>query len=71
VKPGKGAAFVRTKLKNQVSGATPGCRVCRNAKKCKALIDCPRPTGNTVEKTFRAGEKVIARCALHLQRLEV
>jgi len=33
VKPGKGAAFVRTKLKNQVSG-------------------------NTVEKTFRAGEKV-------------
>jgi len=35
VKPGKGAAFVRTKLKNQVSG-------------------------NTVEKTFRAGEKVDA-----------
>lgn len=33
VKPGKGAAFVRTKLKNM-------------------------KTGNTVEKTFRAGEKV-------------
>lgn len=33
VKPGKGAAFVRTKLKNL-------------------------RTGNTVEKTFRAGEKV-------------
>ena len=33
VKPGKGAAFVRTKLKNA-------------------------ETGNVVEKTFRAGEKV-------------
>ena len=33
VKPGKGAAFVRTKLKNVI-------------------------TGNTVDKTFRAGEKV-------------
>ena len=33
VKPGKGAAFVRTKLRNYV-------------------------TGNTVEKTFRAGEPV-------------
>ncbi|UPR03254.1 elongation factor P [Chloropicon primus] len=33
VKPGKGAAFVRSKLKNVI-------------------------TGNTVEKTFRAGEKV-------------
>lgn len=33
VKPGKGSAFVRTKLKNVI-------------------------TGNTVEKTFRAGEKV-------------
>jgi len=35
VKPGKGAAFVRSKLKNLI-------------------------TGNTVEKTFRAGESVIA-----------
>eukprot|EP00638_Chattonella_subsalsa_P007006 CAMPEP_0117758674 /NCGR_PEP_ID=MMETSP0947-20121206/15540_1 /TAXON_ID=44440 /ORGANISM="Chattonella subsalsa, Strain CCMP2191" /LENGTH=189 /DNA_ID=CAMNT_0005578949 /DNA_START=226 /DNA_END=795 /DNA_ORIENTATION=- len=35
VKPGKGAAFVRSKLKNLV-------------------------TGNTVEKTFRAGESVTA-----------
>ena len=35
VKPGKGSAFVRTKLKNQISG-------------------------NTVEKTFRAGEKARA-----------
>ena len=33
VKPGKGAAFVRTKLKNYL-------------------------TGNTVERTFRAGETV-------------
>ncbi len=33
VKPGKGAAFVRSKLKNYV-------------------------TGNTVERTFRAGEQV-------------
>lgn len=33
MKPGKGAAFVRTKLKNYI-------------------------TGGTVEKTFRAGEKV-------------
>ena len=33
VKPGKGAAFVRTKLKNYI-------------------------TGNTMEKTFRAGESV-------------
>lgn len=33
VKPGKGAAFVRSKLKNQI-------------------------TGNTVERTFRAGEMV-------------
>lgn len=33
VKPGKGAAFVRSKLKNYL-------------------------TGNTVEKTFRAGETV-------------
>ena len=33
VKPGKGAAFVRSKLKNYV-------------------------TGNTVERTFRAGESV-------------
>jgi hypothetical protein len=33
VKPGKGAAFVRTKLRNYI-------------------------TGNTVEKTFRAGEPV-------------
>lgn len=33
VKPGKGAAFVRTKLRNYI-------------------------TGNTVEKTFRAGESV-------------
>ena len=33
VKPGKGAAFVRSKLKNYL-------------------------TGNTVEKTFRAGESV-------------
>jgi hypothetical protein len=33
VKPGKGAAFVRTKLRNYV-------------------------TGNTVERTFRAGEQV-------------
>ena len=35
MKPGKGSAFVRTKLKNQISG-------------------------NTVEKTFRAGEKARA-----------
>lgn len=35
VKPGKGAAFVRTKMKNYI-------------------------TGNTVEKTFRAGSSVIA-----------
>lgn len=34
VKPGKGAAFVRTKIRNYV-------------------------TGNTVEKTFRAGSSVI------------
>ena len=34
VKPGKGAAFVRTKMRNYV-------------------------TGNTVEKTFRAGSTVI------------
>ena len=34
VKPGKGAAFVRTKMRNYV-------------------------TGNTVEKTFRAGSSVI------------
>jgi elongation factor P len=33
VKPGKGAAFVRTKLRNYISG-------------------------NTVERTFRAGEQV-------------
>lgn len=33
VKPGKGAAFVRSRLKNQL-------------------------TGNTVEKTFRAGEQL-------------
>ena len=35
VKPGKGAAFVRSKLRNYV-------------------------TGNTVERTFRAGEQVDA-----------
>lgn len=34
VKPGKGAAFVRTKMRNYI-------------------------TGNTVEKTFRAGSTVI------------
>jgi hypothetical protein len=34
VKPGKGAAFVRTKLRNYISG-------------------------NTVERTFRAGEQVL------------
>lgn len=33
VKPGKGAAFVRTKLRNYI-------------------------TGNTVDRTFRAGEQV-------------
>ena len=49
MKPGKGAAFVRSKLRNYV-------------------------TGNTVERTFRAGEQVCgtdcaqivhAPCALH------
>ena len=44
VKPGKGAAFVRTKLKNLRSG-------------------------NTVEKTFRAGEKV-ARAHIELQEMQ-
>jgi hypothetical protein len=34
VKPGKGAAFVRTKLKNQVSGACSGARVARPRIKC-------------------------------------
>ncbi len=34
MKPGKGAAFVRTKLRNYISG-------------------------NTVERTFRAGEQVL------------
>lgn len=38
VKPGKGAAFVRTKMRNYV-------------------------TGNTVEKTFRAGSTVILPCS--------
>ena len=41
VKPGKGAAFVRTKLKNV-------------------------ETGNVVEKTFRAGEKV-AKATLNVK----
>lgn len=45
VKPGKGAAFVRTKLRNYV-------------------------TGNTVERTFRAGEQVClvfwSRVSIHL-----
>jgi len=44
VKPGKGAAFVRTKLKNLRSG-------------------------NTVEKTFRAGEKV-ARAHIELREMQ-
>ena len=44
VKPGKGAAFVRTKLKNLRSG-------------------------NTVEKTFRAGEKV-ARAHIELKEMQ-
>ncbi|MGB4249672.1 MAG: elongation factor P [Limnochordia bacterium] len=44
VKPGKGAAFVRTKLKNLRSG-------------------------NTVEKTFRAGEKV-ARAHIELKDMQ-
>lgn len=44
VKPGKGAAFVRTKLKNLRSG-------------------------NTVEKTFRAGEKV-ARADIELKEMQ-
>lgn len=39
VKPGKGAAFVRTKLRNYV-------------------------TGNTVDRTFRAGENVSIVCAV-------
>lgn len=43
VKPGKGAAFVRTKLRNV-------------------------ETGNTVEKTFRAGEKVESA---HLEKREM
>jgi len=44
VKPGKGAAFVRTKLKNLRSGST-------------------------VEKTFRAGEKV-ARAHIELREMQ-
>lgn len=42
VKPGKGAAFVRTKLRNYV-------------------------TGNTVERTFRAGESVSLQLLPHSQ----
>ncbi|KAF9684859.1 hypothetical protein SADUNF_Sadunf04G0162300 [Salix dunnii] len=45
VKPGKGAAFVRTKMRNYV-------------------------TGNTVEKTFRAGSTVI-HLFLYLQQMQI
>ena len=47
MKPGKGAAFVRTKLRNYI-------------------------TGNTVERTFRAGEQVciyVKKVHIHLLRL--
>ena len=56
MKPGKGAAFVRTKLKNQLSGAP---REQPTASPSLAVA-YSLPAGNTVEKTFRAGEK--ARC---------
>jgi hypothetical protein len=71
VKPGKGAAFVRTKLKNQVTGASSvaAARLCR-ARRSRGpwlaayLKSARHPcAGNTVEKTFRAGEKVRPPCA--------
>ena len=70
VKPGKGAAFVRTKLKNQVTGTLLLARGRARPRGAVALPGGP-PTylksarracaGNTVEKTFRAGEKVRPR----------